>query len=70
MPAALKTGMLPSLHHPLGKRFASVSARDAGRLAAGLLLDHDCVGQRTPRIVSVEGPQRISALDVARTLGS
>ena len=68
MPAALKTGLLPSLHHPLDKRFASVSAHDVGRLAAALLVDHNPVGEKTPRIVSVEGPQRISALDVAQTL--
>jgi len=69
MPAALKAGVLPSLHHPLDKRFPSVSAQDVGRLAADLLLDDDPAGEITPRIVSIEGPQRISALDVARTLG-
>lgn len=69
MPAALKAGVLPSLHQPLDKRFPTVSARDVGRLAADLLLDHDPAGEITPRIVSIEGPQRISALDVARTLG-
>jgi uncharacterized protein YbjT (DUF2867 family) len=68
IPAALKAGLLPSLHHPLDKPFATVSATDVGRLAAELLLDHDPEGERTPRIVSVEGPQRISALDVAQTL--
>lgn len=69
LPAALRMGVLPSLHHPLGKLFPSVAAQDVGQLAAGLLLDDDPAGEMTPRIVSVEGPQRISALDVARTLG-
>ncbi|SDI72915.1 NAD(P)H-binding protein [Paraburkholderia phenazinium] len=69
MAGALKAGVLPSLHHPLAKRFPSVAAQDVGRLAADLLLDHDPAGEVTPRIVSIEGPQRISALDVARTLG-
>jgi NAD(P)H dehydrogenase (quinone) len=70
LPAALKTGLLPSLHHPLNKRFASVSAHDVGKLAAALLVDHDPDGERTPRIVSVEGPQRISARDVAQALST
>lgn len=69
LPAALKAGVLPSLHHPLSKLFPSVAAQDVGRLAAELLVDNDPAGEVSPRIVSVEGPQRISAIDVARTLG-
>jgi NAD(P)H dehydrogenase (quinone) len=69
LPGVLKTGVLPSLHHPLDKRFPTVAAQDVGRLAADLLLDHDPAGEITPRIVSIEGPRRINALDVARTLG-
>ncbi|WP_174363796.1 NAD(P)H-binding protein [uncultured Caballeronia sp.] len=66
LPVVLSTGILPSLHHPLNKRFPTVAAQDVGRLAAQLLLDHGYAdGLRT---VSVEGPQRVSALDVARTL--
>ena len=66
LPVVLSTGILPSLHHPLSKRFPTVAAQDVGRLAAQLLLDHGYAdGLRT---VSVEGPQRVSALDVARTL--
>jgi uncharacterized protein YbjT (DUF2867 family) len=68
IPAVLKTGVLPSFHHPLDKLFPSVAAQDVGRLAAQLLIDDDPAGDITPRIVSVEGPQRISALDVAHTL--
>jgi NAD(P)H dehydrogenase (quinone) len=68
MPAALAAGALPSLHHPLDKLFPTVAAQDVGRLAADLLMDDDPDGEISPRIVSIEGPRRISALDVARTL--
>ena len=40
LPVALSTGILPSLHHPLSKRFPTVAAEDVGRIAAELLLDH------------------------------
>jgi uncharacterized protein YbjT (DUF2867 family) len=66
LPMALSTGILPSLHHPLSKRFPTVAAQDVGRLAAELLLDHGHADAL--RTVSVEGPRRVSALDVARTL--
>lgn len=66
MPVALATGGLPSLHHPLSKRFPTVATQDVGRLAAELLLSD--VRSGAPRIISIEGPQRVSALDVARTL--
>jgi NAD(P)H dehydrogenase (quinone) len=68
VPAALAAGALPSLHHPLDKLFPTVAAQDVGRLAADLLMDNDPDGEVSPRIVSIEGPQRISALDVARKL--
>lgn len=62
IPVALATGRLPSLHHPLTKRFPTVAAHDVGSLAAELLLGK-------PRgVVSIEGPRRISAFDVARVL--
>ncbi len=62
IPAALATGKLPSLHHPLTKRFPAVAAQDVGLLAAELLVG-------TPRgVVSIEGPRRVCALDVARAL--
>jgi hypothetical protein len=67
LPAALERGMLPSLHHPLNKLFPTVAAQDVGRLAAELLLDTQ-PSRATPRIVSIEAAQRVSALDVARTL--
>ncbi|MGF6723507.1 NAD(P)H dehydrogenase (quinone) [Paraburkholderia sp. GAS41] len=70
IPAALTAGLLPSLHHPLEKRFPTVAAQDVGRLAADLLIDDDPDGDISPRIVSIEGPARVSALDVARTLSA
>lgn len=64
---ALAKGFLPSLHHPVNKRFPTVAAQDVGAVAAELLLDDMHHG--SPRIVSVEGPRRISANDVAGVLG-
>jgi NAD(P)H dehydrogenase (quinone) len=66
IPAALQTGILDSLHHPLTKRFPTVSAPDVGVIAAALLLDPPV--QTSPRIVQVEGPQRYTTLDVAAIL--
>ncbi|MGN6087192.1 NmrA family NAD(P)-binding protein [Trinickia sp.] len=74
IPAALARGVLPSLHHPLTKTFPTVAARDVGTIAAQLLLDGDDsddadeMRSDRPRIVSAEGPQRISAIDVAQVL--
>ena len=69
---AFHTGMLPSLHHPLDKPFPTVSAPDVGVIAAQLLVadapSHSHA--HSPRIVSVEGPRRISANDVAVALSS
>lgn len=63
---ATKTGVLPSLHHPVTKSFPTVSAGDVGLMAADLLLS----GSRDAlRVVHAEGPNRYSAADVARTLG-
>ena len=66
IPVALATGKLPSLHHPLSKRFPTVAAQDVGLLAAELLLDES--RGSALRVVSIEGPRRVSALDVARAL--
>ncbi len=68
LPIALARGVLPSLHHPLSKLFPTVAAQDVGLLAAELLLD-DRPAKVSPRVVSIEGEARASALDVARTLG-
>ncbi|MBU6492286.1 MAG: NAD(P)H-binding protein [Burkholderiales bacterium] len=70
MPVALATGVLPSLHDPLGKQFPCVAAQDVGRLAAALLCEaFPSTTGAGPRVLSVEGPERVSALDVARVLG-
>ncbi|MGF6774243.1 NAD(P)H dehydrogenase (quinone) [Paraburkholderia sp. GAS199] len=68
LPLALTQGVLPSFHHPLDKRFPTVAAHDVGLLAAQLLLDEPPL-KRTPRVVSIEAQQRVSVIDVARTLG-
>ncbi|MGF6574452.1 NAD(P)H dehydrogenase (quinone) [Paraburkholderia sp. GAS333] len=69
LPMALARGVLPSLHHPLDKRFPTVAAQDVGIVAARLLLDADVrVSRVSPRVVSVESEQRVSVLDVARTI--
>jgi len=69
IPVALATGKLPSLHHPLSKRFPTVAAQDVGLLAAELLLDESRGSvPRRVSVVSIEGPRRISAIDVARAL--
>lgn len=65
MPRALETGMLPSFHHPLTKRFPTVAARDVGRIAAELLLEE---WDGPSRVVSVESEHRVDALEVANTL--
>ncbi|PRY08458.1 NAD(P)H-binding protein [Paraburkholderia sp. BL25I1N1] len=67
LPLALASGALPSLHHPLSKRFPTVAAQDVGTLAAELLLD-DGAQPVSPRVVSIESAERASASDVARTL--
>ena len=66
LPVALATGILPSLHHPLDRAFPTVSAHDVGKVAAQLLM----AGQADDavRVVSVEGPRRHDANDVARVL--
>ena len=68
LPAALATGRLPSLHHPVDRPFPTVSARDVGVLAAQLLGEgRDADGVR---IVSIEGPRRYDANDVARAFSA
>jgi NAD(P)H dehydrogenase (quinone) len=65
-PAALRTGELASLHHPLTKPFPTVSAPDVGVIAAEILLQP--ASETSPRIIHVEGPRRYTALDVAAVL--
>lgn len=64
-----KTGVLESLHHPLTKRFPTVSAPDVGTIAAELLLSASKSGI-FPRIVHVEGPRRYTPEDVAKAMGA
>lgn len=66
IPAALASGVLPSFHHPLNKRFPTVAAQDVGAASAELLLD--TARGHSPRVVSIEGPRRISATYVADVL--
>jgi uncharacterized protein YbjT (DUF2867 family) len=57
-------GELPSLHHPLTRRFPTVSAFDVGKVAAELLaMPHDPAVKT--RVVHVEGPHRYCATDIA-----
>lgn len=69
LPVALGTGVLPSFHHPVAKVFPTVWAPDVGVAAARLLLDAP-EGGSEPRIVSIEGPRRVSVVAIADTLGA
>lgn len=62
-----QTSALESMHHGIGKLFPTVSARDVGRIAAEILLEH---WPRGRRIIHVEGPRRYSAEDVAAAFSS
>jgi NAD(P)H dehydrogenase (quinone) len=62
---AIRTGQLPSLHHPVTKPFPTVNASDVGSIAAGLLVSENELPQR---VVHVEGPHRYCAKDIADTL--
>lgn len=68
LPVMLATGRLPCLHAPLDRAFATVSTQDVGALAAQLLLEGPPA--KTPRIVSVEGPRRVSLNEVARAFSA
>lgn len=68
LPVMLATGRLPSLHQPLDRAFATVGTQDVGKLAAELLLEGPSA--KTPRIISVEGPRRVSLVDVARAFSA
>jgi NAD(P)H dehydrogenase (quinone) len=66
LPVALSSGVLPSFHDPVDKRFPTISASDVGVVSARLLRDGFDADE--PRIVSVEGPARVSANDVAQSI--
>lgn len=65
--ATARTGVLPSLHHPLTKLFPTVSAFDVGASAADLLLS-PAEGGILPHVVHIEGPRRYTPADVAQTM--
>jgi NAD(P)H dehydrogenase (quinone) len=68
LPVALSSGVLPSFHIPLDKRFPTVSASNVGVVSAQLLRE-GFYGDK-PRIVSVEGPVRVTADDVAQAIAT
>jgi uncharacterized protein YbjT (DUF2867 family) len=68
LPVVMSDGVLPSFHHPVDKRFPTISASDVGVVSARLL--SDARQPREARIVSVEGPARVSANDVAHALAN
>ncbi|WP_250516987.1 NAD(P)H-binding protein [Caballeronia sp. INDeC2] len=68
LPVALSSGVLPSFHDPVDKRFPTISAADVGIVSARLLGETPRVAGT--RIVSVEGPARVSANDVAQSIAN
>lgn len=66
LPVAMSSGVLPSFHDPVDKKFPTIAAADAGVLSARLLRESGAA--RGTRLVSVEGPARVSASDVARAI--
>ncbi len=69
IPAAVRTGVLASMHQPLTKLFPTVHAADLGGIAAELLLSPPPDGA-SPRIVYAEGPRRYTVLDVSAALST
>jgi NAD(P)H dehydrogenase (quinone) len=69
IPAALKTGTLTTMHHPLTKVFPTVYGPDLGTITADLLLE-PLTHHGSPRVIHVEGPRRYTALDVAAALAA
>ncbi|WP_186031540.1 NmrA family NAD(P)-binding protein [Burkholderia gladioli] len=66
LPVALSSGVLPSFHDPVDKRFPTISAGDVGVVSARLLRDGPSAAAM--RVVSVEGPARVTANDVAQSI--
>jgi NAD(P)H dehydrogenase (quinone) len=67
LPPTLAAGVLPSLHARLTQPIPTVSAEDVGKAAADLL--QHAPRAKALRIVSIEGPRRISVNEIAATLG-
>lgn len=61
---ARETGIFRSFLQPLDRSFPMIATKDVGRTAAELLL-HPWQGQR---IIELEGPERITPLQVATTM--
>jgi NAD(P)H dehydrogenase (quinone) len=66
LPVALASGVLPSFHDPLTRLIPTVAAQDVGEAAAEILLE--APRAEPVRIVSVEGPRRISVNEIADIL--
>jgi NAD(P)H dehydrogenase (quinone) len=66
LPVALSSGVLPSFHDPVDKRFPTIAPSDVGVVSARLLRDGFDADE--PHVVSVEGPVRVSANDVAQSI--
>ena len=60
---ARDTGTIPSFLQPLDKPVPMVATADVGRVAAQLLLEV----WRGVRVVELEGPQRVTPIDIADT---
>ncbi|MFK0166228.1 NAD(P)H-binding protein [Rhizobium sp. NPDC090279] len=64
---AAESGRLPSFYHPLTKLLPTISAFDAGTIAADLLLEKQ---EAALKVVHAEGPRRYTSNDVAAAIGS
>lgn len=60
---ARDAGTIPSFLQPLDKPVPMVATADVGRVAAQLLLER----WRGVRVVELEGPQRVTPIDIAKT---
>lgn len=60
---ARDAGTIPSFLQPLDKPLPMVATADVGRVAAQLLLER----WRGVRVVELEGPQRVTPIDIAKT---
>jgi len=65
--AALTSGVLQSLHHPVSKRFPIVAAQDVGYAAADLLTSA-APPTSVPLVVNIEGAQRLCTAEIALCL--
>jgi uncharacterized protein YbjT (DUF2867 family) len=66
IPQAREQGVLSSYLQPLERAVPMVATADVGRVAAQLLVQEGSV----PRFVELEGPERLSQLDIAAALST